>query len=268
MLEKLKILFEKTEPLYIIERPEESKLFLSARDTMGRYIQTKMNENGGFTTNQGFAWLRKELTSPSFDDMNFKYKNQVFSLLVELKTNNKNILPENRKKIFYEECKNNNLIPCLFPIDAKTLTPLGKGWNLYNLITNDYIDPLKIATDDEIEMSDWEFNNFAIFNVLQFLNKNGYKIHSFCDAPGIIPQIWFKDKNRKPAWVIVKYYFYPTKYEDVKINEVDRVAAMVKQYDGYIAKVGLMPIEKNKTCRGAGFYLNIRDIEQVYWVKK
>ena len=76
MLDKLKSFFSQQEPLYIIERPQESELFLNARNTMGRFIQQKMYENGGFE--KGFAWLRKELTSPSFDDMNFSYKNQVF----------------------------------------------------------------------------------------------------------------------------------------------------------------------------------------------
>ena len=76
MLDKLKSFFSKQEPLYIIERPQESELFLNARNTMWRFIQQKMYENGGFE--KGFALLRKELTSPSFDDMNFSYKNQVF----------------------------------------------------------------------------------------------------------------------------------------------------------------------------------------------
>lgn len=262
MLDKLKSFFSKQEPLYMIERPQESELFLNARNTMGRFIQQKMYENGGFE--KGFAWLRKELTSPSFDDMNFSYKNQVFSLLVELKDKGVNILPENRKKIFQEVCSQNNLVPCVFPIDARTLTPLGKGWNLFNLLTNEPINPLMLASDEKIPMSEWEFNNFAIFQVMQFIDKQGLKIHSFCDAPDITPQIWFQDKTGRTAWVIVKYAMYPTRAQDIVIKNVEQVASTVPAYDGYIARIAFMPMKEGDCYRKSGFYVSFNGLEKVY----
>lgn len=262
MLDKLKSFFSKQEPLYSIDRPQESKLFLNARDVMGRFIQKKMYENGGF--DNGFSWLRKELTSPSFDDMNFSFKNQIFSLLVELKDNGRNILSENRKKIFQEVCSKNNLVPCLFPIDAKTLAPLGKGWNLFHLTTNEAVDPLSIASDEKVLMSEWELNNFAIFQVMQFINKEGMKIHSFCDTPDITPQIWFEDKQGKPAWVIVKYALYPTPPSEIVIGNVEQVAASIPNYNGYIARIAFMPTDGGKCFRKSGFYVSFRGLEEVY----
>ena len=265
MLDKLKSFFSKQEPLYIIDRPQESDIFLNARNTMGRFIQNKMNENGGFEN--GFSWLRSELTSPSFDDMNFSYKNKVFSLLVELKHNGMNILPEHRKKIFQEVCLKNNLVPCIFPIDAKTLTPLGKNWNLFHINTNEIINPITIATDEKVLMSEWEFNNFAIFQIMQFINKQGMKIHSFCDAPDIMPQIWFEDKKGRPAWVIVKYALYPTKAEDIVIDNVEQIAATVPNYDGYIARIAFMPTDGGKCFRKSGFYISFNGLERMYMAR-
>ena len=262
MLNNLKSFFSKQKPLYIIDRPQESEIFLNARNTMGRFIQQKMCENGGF--DKGFAWLRKELVSPSFDDMNFSYKNQVFSLLVDLKDKGVNILPEHRKKIFQEVCSKNNLVPCLFPIDVATLTPLGKNWNLFHLLTNEPINPLTIAGDEKIPMSEWEFNNFAIFQVMQFMNRQHLKIHSFCDATDIIPQIWFEDKKGKPAWVIVKYAMYPTRAQDIIIDNVEQVASTVADYDGYVAKLAFMPMVKGDYNRKSGFYVSFNGLEKVY----
>lgn len=262
MLERLKSFFSKQPPLYTIDRPQESELFLNARNVMGRFIQQKMYENGGF--DNGFAWLRKELTSPSFDDMNFSYKNKVFSLLVELKDNGANILPESRKKIFQEVCSKNDLIPCIFPIDVKQLKPLGKNWNLYHLITNEPIDPIIIASDEKVPMSEWEYNNFAIFQVMQYLNKQGLKIHSFCDAPDITPQIWFQDKEGKTAWIIVKYVMYPTRAQEIIIDNVEQVASTVPNYDGYIARIAFMPMVEGDCYRKSGFYVSFNGLEKVY----
>lgn len=262
MLNKLKSFFSKQPPLYTIDRPEESEVFLNARNIMGRFIQQKMYENGGF--DEGFAWLRKELTSPSFDDMNFSYKNQVFSLLVELKDNGVNILPEHRKKIFNEVCAKNNLIPCIFPIDASTLKPLGNNWNLFHLLTNSEVNPLALASDEKIPMSEWEFNNFAIFQVMQIIGKQGLKIHSFCDAPDITPQIWFQDKNGKPAWVVVKYALSPKKLEDVTISNIEQIASTVQNYDGYIARLEFAPMHQTGFCRKNGFFVKSNGLEKVY----
>lgn len=262
MLDKLKSFFSKQKPLYSIDRPQESELFLNARNVMGRFIQKKMYENGGFDS--GFSWLRKELTSPSFDDMNFSFKNQVFSLLVELKDNGRNILPENRKKIFQEICSQNNLVPCIFPIDVKTLTPLGKNWNLFHLITNEAINPITMASNEKVLMSEWELNNFAICQVMQSINKERMKIHSFCDSPGITPQIWFEDKQGKPAWVIVKYALYPTSPDKIIVNNVEQIATTIPNYDGYIARIAFMPINGGKCFRKNGFYINFKGLEKVY----
>lgn len=175
-----------------------------------------------------------------------------------------NILPESRKKIFQEVCSQNNLVPCVFPIDVKTLTPLGKGWNLFNLLTNEPINPITLATDEKVPMSEWEFNNFAIFQVMPFIDKQGLKIHSFCDTPGITPQIWFQDKMGRTAWIIVKYAMYPTKAQDIIIENVEQVASTISAYDGYIARIAFMPIEKGNCYRKSGFYVSFNGLEKVY----
>lgn len=256
-------LFGNAKPLYQIDRPEESKLFLQARDCMGRFIQSKMNEFGGFSGPDGFRWVRKELTSPSFDDMNFAYKNKVYSLLLELQDNGKNLLPEKRKKIFEEVCKKNNLIPCIFKLDAKTLKPIEGGWNMRELGTDKEIDPMKLSTDKKELMSAWELNNFAIFCVMKDLNKEGCKIMSFCDAPEIEPQIWFEDKDGKASWVVVRYCLYPQKPDEIKCMNAESIAAKIPQYNGYFAVVGFFPIE-GKPYRGSGFHIGYKGLQKVY----
>lgn len=265
MFERLKSFFSENKELYAIDRPQESELFLTARDVMGTHIQKMINKNGGFKS--GFAWLRKELTSPSFDDMNFSYKNKVFSLLIDLKNKDKNILPEHRKIIFNKVCLENDLIPCVFPIDVQNLTPINREWNLFHSLTNKSIDPLEVASDEKTPMSKWEFNNFAIFQVMQFICKQGLIIHSFCDAPDILPQIWFQDKDGKPSWVIVKYALYPTRAQDITVENIEELAATAPNYNRYIARIAFMPMEEGNCYRQSGFYISFQGLEKVYQAK-
>ena len=47
---------------------------------------------------------------------------------------------------------------------------------------------------------------------LKGLEKEGYKIDSYCSLPEIEPQIWFQDKDGYHCWCIVRFL---TNIEDI-----------------------------------------------------
>lgn len=193
--------------MYDIPRQKPDELFLKARDITGNHIQQLMNKAPA-----NFAWIRSELTSPAFDDMNFRYKNQVFSVLVKIFHNRREITSPHRQELFIQETKKYNMIPCVFPVDLEligTNSPHGYGvviergkfpkhkltprnsnnWNLSHATTGTPINPLALASDEPILMSEYEINNFAIRIVINQLKKDGLKLESFCDVPDIVPQL-------------------------------------------------------------------------------
>ena len=164
-------------------------LFAEAHNLAGRHIQKMIGENKA-----DFTWIRPEITNPSFDDLNFRYKNQVFSVLISMKRDGQEMLEPRRVGPFIRETKANNLVPCIFPVDLEFVavdSPHGwgvviepgknpshelrmkdpTGWNLFHVETNEKINPLEMADDTPVLMSDYEMQNFAIQIVRNQLKK-------------------------------------------------------------------------------------------------
>jgi len=266
--------------MYDIPRHRPDDLFLEARDFAGRHIQQLMNK-----TPDDFAWIRSELTAPAFDDMNFRYKNQVFSVLVKIFHNGREITPPHRQELFLQETKKYNMIPCIFPVNLNlvaTESKYGYGvviepgkipkheftpiiateWNLSHAETGAPINPLNMASDEPVLMSEYELQNFAIRVVINQLKKDGIKLESFCDIPGIVPQLWFQDSNGKICWVYVQYGPDKSKLTPPDLSEISKQASLNK-YDGYFAPVALALV-KEKPYRGSGFYVNYSGLMNIF----
>ncbi|WP_026766592.1 hypothetical protein [Selenomonas ruminantium] len=70
------------------DRPYESREYLQGWSIAGKQLQTLFNKynEGILNVYQGFCWIRTQIISPTFDSMNFRYKNRVYSVLVDLVT--------------------------------------------------------------------------------------------------------------------------------------------------------------------------------------
>lgn len=248
----------KENDLNILDRPDNTQEYWKVREEVGVFLQNR------FKQHNGFKWIRTEPMSPKFDDMSFAYKNKIFSVLIDIKYSDKDRLSKIEKDRFINECKSNNLIPCIFPInDKKSLSLLSnEHWNLYDIRTNELVNPLTVATDEKIMMSNYEFNNMAVDIVKNYIRKENMNIESYCDIIGIFPQIWFKDKNNEMSWIYVTYSI-TGKFDDINI-EVNKLIKGMPKYNGYIAQVGLTSVENEGPYRGAGFYVKFNGIEKVY----
>lgn len=259
-------------------------LYVEAHNLAGYHIQQMIGEN-----KSDFTWIRPEITNPSFDDLNFRYKNQVFSVLIRMFRDGKEMLEPRRIEPFIRETKANNLIPCVFPVDlefVEVMSPLGygvliepgknpshelkmkdpTGWNLFHVETNKKINPLELADDTPVLMSDYEMQNFAIQVVRNKLKKDGFKLESFCDAPGITPQIWFQDKDGKMCWVWVEY---GPDEKEIKEPDISKfLNSTLANYDGYFAPVGIQPMKGDNAYRGIGYYIDYSGLINIHKATK
>lgn len=192
--------------LYSIDRPEESRAYIQGWSITGKRLNT-LFEKYGHTDDDphaSFLWLRTKIISPTFDSMNFSYKNQVFSVLVDLiDASGRSTTSTKAKELQVLVAEQNNLIPCLFKVQLTDMQPATKTWNLFDTRTGEPVIPQWIATDEKIEMSKWELQNWGITIVMDDLEKMGNKILSFTDAPEIFPQLWFEDESGNRCWVVV-----------------------------------------------------------------
>ena len=163
---------------------------------------------GDPTTQQEFSWIRGLPFNPTFDDMIFRYKNQIFSIYVDL-------VPAGQKWHTFQNpdhlrqlrvCQEHGLIPCCYPLHKRSLQPLTDGWNLFHTGTGEPIDPQVLATDIPLPMDAWEQSSYAIDVLIRNLTEKGCEILSWSDMPGIVPQIWFRAKDGEARWLVVQPY--------------------------------------------------------------
>lgn len=247
---------------YPVDRPAESSEYLQSWSLAGKYLQAKFDEYNQSLSDphMGFCWLRTDIISPTFDSMNFRYKNRVFSVLLEL------VIPVaedalmtkttwKAKELQIKICKENDMIPCLFIVDVERMKPYKGGWNLSNTDTGEIVIPEDIADDSPRQVSSWELMNWGISIVMDDLRKKGNKILSFTDAPGIMPQLWFEDKDGDKCWV------------QVVVNKPMEVADLsgtsAEEYQGYVAGVMIQPVEGNVLYRSRPATIKYKGIEAI-----
>lgn len=260
--------------MYDIDRPQPSQFFVNTRKLVGNWLQQRMNQI------EGTRWIKGCLTYPAFEHLSFSYKNQLFCVVVDIIDENtkKSCLPEKTKKLLIKECEKNNLIPCLYKILVdnpknpayNTLKQYSDGWNLFDARTNEPIIPERLGTDDLVEMSKWELNDFAIQIVRDYITDNlKLKILSYQNIVSIDPQLWFMDDNRIKHYVIVRYTMYPNK--DAKIpNNIAEIQNKCKGYDGFFASVAFCSKEENPSIlyRGQESYISFEGLKKLEPLKE
>jgi len=267
--------YSKGQNWHDIERPEESREYLEARSIAGRQLQSNFVDNENHW-GKGFHWVKAELTSPSSDDLTFGYKNQVFSVLIDFvkpvrhlfkKMTLESLTSQKRLDDFLTAARENNLVPCLFPIYRDGLKPLtAMGRNLLHAETHKWIHPEAMASDERTPMSKWELNNFAIQVVRQYIEKDGNKILSFCDVLGVEPQVWFENKKGERCWVVVKHITDPEDNDYHKWIGLEDVSSTLKDYDGFFAGVGFRNAEDFGLTlyRGEGAMIKFDGLQRVF----
>jgi hypothetical protein len=270
---------------YLFNRPEPSKIFLQARKIALIQLQNQFNvinvEKEIHSSNQGFKWVKTDLTYPSFDHLTFAFKNVVFAVVIELIDSVGSTFNKQQKENLLNACSKNNLIPCLFKINIQEtknilrnsiheefdLFPIEKGWNLYNVYTNEKITPTILSSDEPMPMSTWELSNFAIQVVILELTNTKNQILSFCDLLEINPQIWFKNKNGQVGWIIVKHIFTDFDYQFYDYIGLEKRTMSLLPFDGYYASVQFQSINTKSSkllLRGDQFQVNYNGLQKIY----
>ena len=270
---------------YQIDPRDPSQEFLRARNAAGVRLQEQFKRFGGRVEPQhDYRWIKADLTWPSFDHLTFAYRNQVCSILVDLVQDKRTSLTQQDVKRCVDACTENNLVPCVFPVDSRSFRPLKDGWNLSNIESGASIMPDDYVNDVKVEMSEWELHNFAIQIVRDDVEKNMKgSILSYCDVIGINPQIWFDDQQGNRCWVIVRNFARIDGAESTKFKGIETSNPQLVPYDGYFAAVSvassepftvdldakLVPLSKrfdglSPIYRGDGFYVNFKGLERIY----
>ncbi|MBO4858856.1 MAG: hypothetical protein J5527_10105 [Treponema sp.] len=256
--------------MYEIPPKKIPEYFYKGIELVGKTITNEIKNNHI----DDFSWINTIPLYPSFHHLSFRFKQSVFSILLDFGKNEVNSMWQT--KFFSKlkddlinrqinECERYNLIPCKFCIDLNTFTSVNPNMNLINSITNQICNPLEIASTEDTIMSSWEINNFAIQIVLDDLRKKGFKICSYCDLPGIEPQIWFEDETGRNCWILVKYLKDDTEDDYHKWQGLQNTNDVLKEHDGYFAGVQFFQGESQQLIRGRATFVKYKGLQR-NWV--
>lgn len=273
---------------YPIDGAEPPQEFLQARNVAGGTLESHFKKEAGKAEpSKDYRWIKAELTWPSFDHLTFGYGNQVFSVLVDLVDlvdGGTSALSQLERDRCLKACRENNLVPCLFRVDARTFQPMEAGWNLRHLEDQQPVVPAEHATAEKIPMSAWERRNFAIQVVRDHIKeKRGTATLSFCDVLGIDPQIWFEEANGARCWVIVRDYGIIRGDEKQEFIGIEKLHAQLRPFDGFFAAVSfassepvlldldgkIIPLSKRfdgtaPLYRGDGCHIKFTSLERIH----
>lgn len=231
---------------YIIDRPEPPKVLEEARFFAMKTINELMETYPKFSADgrQQMRWIKTNWTYPSFEHFTFGYKNQVYPVFVELIENGRSLMEDNEIGRFLDAADKYNLVPCTFKVDiSHGYRAISGGWNLWDLRTEELFDPIALADDENVKMSEWELLDFSIQIVRNYLEKNGMELMSYCNLPEINPQLWFKDKQGNVCWMVVRHISDLSDEDYHRWVGLEKTAPVLTHYDGYFAGVSFVSAE-------------------------
>lgn len=199
-----------SEAVYDIEMRKVSEQFARCWQAAGRHIQTQVQ-------GPSLSWLKVTLNPPFLEHLSFRLGNQLFFIRIE-DVDERLQVPGSRGGLLSVAtgCKGH---PCIMPMcyRAGTWFPDAAGWGLIDARTGRPIDPMAHVSDERIEMTDWELQDFAVQIVRDHLEKAGRKLMSWVSCPEVDPSIWFVGDSG-PEWVVVRAARYPKKKAEVPAN--------------------------------------------------
>ena len=181
--------------MYQIEMHQVSDDFVNCWRAAITHLETKGRE--------AIKWLKSDLTPPFLDHMSFRIGNQLFFVQIEDIDNGLDT-PSNigGLKLIARGC---NGVACTMPMRRKgigweTCLP---DWGLIKLDTKELINPYNIVTNENIPMTDWEIQDFAVQVVRNYVEDElNFKISSSQGNPAVNPSIWFKGKEKHECIIV------------------------------------------------------------------
>jgi hypothetical protein len=162
-------------------------------------------------------WLKAHLTPPFLEHLSFRMGNQLFFVRVE--DVREQVIGPSSLEGLLSIADGSKGHACVMPMmkcgdEWSCAVP---GWGLLDARTQEIVNPVALITDEKIEMTDWELQDFAVQVVTGDLEKSGKKLLSWQSNPAVDPSIWFVG-DTGPEWVVVRAARWPERDETVPSN--------------------------------------------------
>jgi len=217
--------------MFPVEPVEVSDEFLRCYNAAGRHFLTQVQGQLGF--------LKSKPQSPFLEHLSFRLGNQLF--FVRLEDVDANLKVPGHRAGLQQVADGNKGHACIMPMRRKATDwePEKAGWGLVDARTGGAIDPIALVSDERIEMTDWELQDFAVQVVRDDMARRGIKLSSTHGYVGLDPAIWFEGDSG-PEWVVVRAVRFPATQAEIPKNwqAIAQIAARLGKV-GHFASVAV-----------------------------
>ena len=254
--------------MYEIEPQEASPDFLKCWQAAGVHLDKQVD--GGIK-----SWLRSHPYPPFLEHLSFRLGNQLFFVRIE-DVDGKVEAPGSLRGLMSiaDGCQGH---PCIMPMKKRFLgggwIPDAAGWGLLDARTKSTINPVDLVSDEKVEMTQWELQDFSVQVVRDQIEKSGYQLMSWQGNPAVDPSIWFVGESKRPEWVVVRFTKFPDNQARMPDNWDDIAAGCARMGPlGHFASVALVSVDQpfaseNEAplplLRGHGMYANYQGLQKV-----
>jgi hypothetical protein len=184
--------------MHNIHMAEVTEDFAKCWKAAGVHIQSQVQ--GEFK-----SWLRAHINPPFLEHLSFRLGNQLFYIRIQ-DVDDELEIPGSLKGLL-SIANGSKGHACLMPMKkiAGNWTCATSGWGLVSVETEASINPVDFISDEQIEMTDWELQDFAVQVVRKNLEDEGRQLMSWQGNPSVDPSIWFVGDDG-PEWVIVRAF--------------------------------------------------------------
>lgn len=189
--------------MYKVETQEMTPDFLECWKAAGIHVDKQVQ--GGMQ-----SWLKATPYPPFLEHLSFRLGNQNFFVRVQ-DADGKIEGPGSLQGLLTiaDGCNGH---ACIMPMKRKMFGGWAAdhpGWNLVSARTGATVNPVELVSDEKIEITEWELQDFAVQVVRTQLEKEGFKLMSWQGNPSVDPAIWFIGGSKQPEWVVVRAVRYP-----------------------------------------------------------
>lgn len=216
------------------------------------------------------GWLKVDLIPPLYEHLSFRLGNQLFYIRI-LDVDSKLAIPGTLEELL-AIAKGCNGHPCYMPMKKSCGEWIvdAPGWGLLDVETRNKIDVYGLVTNEVIEMTNWELQDFAVQVVSDYIKSDlGFSIMYKQGNPDTDPSIWFIGK-KGPEWVIVRTVRYPKARANLPDNIEILTSMIPPETKGNFASVAVARASQNdenlndlNLLRGHGLLVNFKGLEEI-----
>lgn len=186
--------------MYDIYMEDPTKDYIDVWAAAGKHLTVMAQDS--------ISWIKSDPNPPFLEHLSFRLGNQIFFLRIE-DVDDAIALPGNPDGLF-TIADGYKATACILPMKKIGLEwrPALADWGLVDAHTRKPFNPVDLISDEKIEMTPWELQDFAVQVVRNYLTEQGFEIMSFNSHLGVNPSIWFV-RDKTPEWVMVNYALFP-----------------------------------------------------------